>query len=528
MHEIGSIYTTMKYAIIAAGEGSRLAQEGVELPKPLVKVNGEPLIDRLIRIFMDNDAEEIDVICNDRTTLVSQHLARLQEDGLNGRRIPLKFMVKSTPSSMHSLYEISKWLGDAPFVLTTVDTIFKEWEFEEYIEDFKALLSKDKKDLWNNSDGLMAVTDYIDDEKPLYVSTDEKFGITGFHDEQNGCRYVSGGIYGLTPKSLQTLQRCIERGESRMRNFQRAMISEGMYLTACPFGKILDIDHKDDIRKAEDFLKDDCYAIYRAERFSPNSIERDKAIMDAVCEKLSKYYNIVNCDEDDFARAEIWLTGTESFISMARSRKALNKLMMVEEGANTIVNKPSAVFAMSRINIDRLLRENDIPCAPLSGNDGWWIKRGDETAQSKEDVVFAASDKEKDDAIARFKERGISNIVVTAHVKGDLVKFYGVNGTDFFNVSYPTDGTFSKFGNEKLNGKAQHTPFDKGYLHEQATKLATLTGIDVYGGDCIVREDGSLAIIDFNDWPSFSCCREEAAEAIANLVVERNVARNIN
>ena len=47
----------MKYAIIAAGEGSRLAAEGITVPKPLVEVNGEYLIDRLIRIFMQNDAE---------------------------------------------------------------------------------------------------------------------------------------------------------------------------------------------------------------------------------------------------------------------------------------------------------------------------------------------------------------------------------------------------------------------------------------------------------------------------------------
>ena len=52
----------MKYAIIAAGEGSRLAAEGIELPKPLVEVGGKALIDRLIGIFMDNGAEEIVVI----------------------------------------------------------------------------------------------------------------------------------------------------------------------------------------------------------------------------------------------------------------------------------------------------------------------------------------------------------------------------------------------------------------------------------------------------------------------------------
>ena len=43
-------------------------------------------------------------------------------------------------------------------------------------------------------------------------------------------------------------------------------------------------------------------------------------------------------------------------------------------------------------------------------------------------------------------------------------------------------------------------------------------GLDVYGGDCIVREDGTFCIIDLNDWPSFSRCREEAAKAIAGKV----------
>ena len=69
----------MKFAVIAAGEGSRLASEGVGVPKPLAEVKGEKLIDRLIRIFMDNDAEEIVVICNDKTNQVSQHLSRLRK-----------------------------------------------------------------------------------------------------------------------------------------------------------------------------------------------------------------------------------------------------------------------------------------------------------------------------------------------------------------------------------------------------------------------------------------------------------------
>ncbi len=239
----------MKFAIIAAGEGSRLAQEGVSAPKPLVKVNGEALIDRLIRIFKGNGATEIVVICNNIMPEVKRHLEEIKSGGIDDD-VPLTLVVKTTPSSMHSFYEISGRLTDAPFCLTTVDTIFREEEFSRYIEEFKAAVS-------NGLDGMMGVTDFIDDEKPLYVRTGEDMDITGFPDENDGsCRFISGGIYGLTPKATVTLDKCIKRGESRMRNFQRALIEDNFKLKAWKFSKVLDIDHATDIEKAEKFLRE--------------------------------------------------------------------------------------------------------------------------------------------------------------------------------------------------------------------------------------------------------------------------------
>ncbi len=234
----------MKYAIIAAGEGSRLAQEGVKDPKPLVRVSGERLIDRLMRVFAENGASEIVVICNEQMSAVAQHLDAVAKSG----RLPLKFMVKSTPSSMHSAWELSQWLNDEPFILTTVDTIFREKEFATYAKTFELRAAT------GELDGLMGVTDYIDDEKPLYVKTDDALTITGFFDTDDQPKYISGGIYGLTPKAIPVLQRCIERGESRMRNFQRALVADGLVLKAYPFSKVLDIDHASDIEKAESFL----------------------------------------------------------------------------------------------------------------------------------------------------------------------------------------------------------------------------------------------------------------------------------
>ena len=67
----------MDYAIIAAGEGSRLVQEGVKWPKPLVQLNGTALIDRLINVFLKNDASSISIIVNEEMTEVQEHLRKL-------------------------------------------------------------------------------------------------------------------------------------------------------------------------------------------------------------------------------------------------------------------------------------------------------------------------------------------------------------------------------------------------------------------------------------------------------------------
>lgn len=231
----------MKFAIISAGEGSRLSQEGVQLPKPLVQLNGVAMIDRLIDIFAKNGAEQVVVIINNEVPQTKEHLAKLKENS----PVPLEVIVKTTPSSMHSFYELSPYLKDDKFCLTTVDTIFREDEFTAFIESFKA----------SDKDGMMAVTDYIDDEKPLYISTGKDLDITGFHDSATAdCRYISGGIYCLSPKAIDTLQRCMDGGMSRMRNFQRQLVADGLKLKAYPFSKILDVDHTSDIVKAEAFL----------------------------------------------------------------------------------------------------------------------------------------------------------------------------------------------------------------------------------------------------------------------------------
>ncbi len=232
----------MNYAIIAAGEGSRLAQEGVSKPKPLVELCGEPMIMRLINIMGRCNAESVSIIVNEQMTEVREFVEGIKAP------FPINLVVKTTPSSMHSMWELSKVLPRGKFCLTTVDTIFREQDFARYIAAFEAD---------DESDGMWAVTPFVEDEKPLWVEVDEQMRITAFSDSrERDAHLVSGGVYAMTDAAFAVLNSCIERGVSRMRNFQRALIEAGFRLKAYSIEKIIDVDHASDVAVAEAFIRE--------------------------------------------------------------------------------------------------------------------------------------------------------------------------------------------------------------------------------------------------------------------------------
>jgi NDP-sugar pyrophosphorylase family protein len=230
----------MDFAVIAAGEGSRLREEGFEHPKPMVRLHGMPLIHRLINLFLQNGAERILVIINEYSPEVEAYLQTLSLP------VPLVVIKKNTPSSLHSFYELASQIRSERFCLTTVDTVFEEEAFARYIAAFRA----DKE-----YDGLLAVTPFVDDEKPLYVRTGGNLLIEAFEDSDTGkAAFVSGGVYGLHRRVVPIVRQAVEGGTERMRNFQRLMLQEGLRLKAFPFDKIVDIDHVRDIGLAEEWL----------------------------------------------------------------------------------------------------------------------------------------------------------------------------------------------------------------------------------------------------------------------------------
>lgn len=237
----------------------------------------------------------------------------------------------------------------------------------------------------------------------------------------------------------------------------------------------------------------------------------------------------------EYTEAEFILMGEQEkyLFNMARERSTLNYLKQIENNGVVVINSGFGVENCSRAAMTRLLIENGIP-HPASiivdvtedptgklaqmDADAFWIKRGDSHTIHREDVTYARNIAEAKSILQEFAFRDIPNAVINEHLVGDLVKFYGVADTDFFYWFYPFDLSLTKFGLEAVNGVAKEFPFNVEALKKACDKAGEILDVKIYGGDCVVDSNGDFKIIDFNDWPSFAPCRDEAAPYIAECI----------
>lgn len=267
--------------------------------------------------------------------------------------------------------------------------------------------------------------------------------------------------------------------------------------------------------------------VRRENMFSPNHVGNDAAIFSLTVAFLREQGYVVNeYDEAEFIARP---TKEKVIFNMSRSEEAIKKLQILEDDGCVVINSGYGIENCTREKMTKLLIRNEVPypeslivetstsiIAQLQQKNmqQCWLKRGDFHAIHKEDVSFARHPQEAQSILQEYAMRGIRRAVINRHLVGDLIKFYGVRGTEFFYWFYPFDLNHSKFGHEQINGKAIGIPFLVEEMQEICSEAAQVLNVDIYGGDCIISPDGEIRIIDLNDWPSFAPCRDKAAPYI--------------
>jgi NDP-sugar pyrophosphorylase family protein len=227
--------------ILAGGEGSRLAAEGVEVPKPLLEVGGEPLAVRLLGTLAGLGCETLTCMVRADATGVRETLA--------ARRFgpPLAVRPCRTPSSLHTLAAGLRVVSPGLVFCTMVDTIMRA-------RDWRALYDATARQLARGADLVLAVTPYVDDESPLYVATDAAGVVSAVGSQPVGPPQVTGGVYGLSGAARRAATEAVDGGVERMRGFLTWLVARGARIRAVGVPRIIDLDHESDLRLANAWL----------------------------------------------------------------------------------------------------------------------------------------------------------------------------------------------------------------------------------------------------------------------------------
>lgn len=231
----------MKAAILAAGKGTRLKNVLGEEPKALLKICGTPMIERLIHILVKNGIQDLVVIIRKDAT----NLRRFLEDEKTETKITI--VQESTESAMASFFALEPYLRKEPFLLFTVDTIYKEEDFSRFIDFCRKNPSADL---------LLTATSFILDEKPVFVQFGQKGRITAVGRKylQSG-RLVLAGMYYCSPKIYREIDNALKHNIEHLSDFFGWVVVNGYDVRGIEVSKVIDVDDEGDIKEAEKLLE---------------------------------------------------------------------------------------------------------------------------------------------------------------------------------------------------------------------------------------------------------------------------------
>ncbi|MCH5239113.1 MAG: hypothetical protein J1F38_02725 [Muribaculaceae bacterium] len=257
-------------------------------------------------------------------------------------------------------------------------------------------------------------------------------------------------------------------------------------------------------------------AIKRSPEYSPGNVEADAAILQGVVDKLCQTGAEVQIISEDELKG--LPTIPPIVVNMCRKDESIAFLKELEKTGTMVINSAFGIENCQREKMTLLFKENGIPTPEniivnttgisldsslQNGIEKCWVKKGVGHTLCEDDIRFCKSGEEVADVIHEFYSRGIHKAIISRHAEGDQIKFYGVDGQPFF---YTTPCRYL---------------YDLNELKMIASTLSKIFGVSIFGGDCIIGIDGSISILDFNDWPSFKSCRDKAIPHIAECIISK-------
>jgi NDP-sugar pyrophosphorylase family protein len=243
MGESHKLYTVpFSAGIIAAGDGTRLKTFYPQVIKPLLPISGLPLVHWTASSLIAAGAQEIVALFNSQ--------GREVPDYLRGQKWPVQwtFLEANTASSWESFRLVSRTLADERerFLISTVDALISLKEVSRFAQTALYILPSDQPA------AALALTRFVEDEKPLWADIDETDRITALGPASRQRRFVTCGLYALNRPLAQSMQEPQFYGS--LREFWSSAVNDGIPITGVLLAKTVDVDRPEDVATAEEFV----------------------------------------------------------------------------------------------------------------------------------------------------------------------------------------------------------------------------------------------------------------------------------
>ncbi len=182
--------TSQLMVIMAGGKGTRLYPHTKSCPKPMVEVNGKPMLEHIITRARDHGCHEFVIAVHHLGGIIKEYFG-------DGKRfgISIDYISEESPLGTAGALSLLTPIPTEPFVVINGDVI-TQINYSDLVDFHRR----------SNSLLTMAVRKY-EWQQPFGVVHTEGTRIVGFEEKPIRSSYVNAGIYVVDPKVLSVLHK---------------------------------------------------------------------------------------------------------------------------------------------------------------------------------------------------------------------------------------------------------------------------------------------------------------------------------
>ena len=227
-----------KAVILAAGRGTRMGELTREIPKPLIPLNGRPMLLHILDRIAAAGVEEV--------LLVTGYLAEQIEEVASGHGLRVSFRRQETVNGTAKAALLARqWVGVSPFLLTFGDILAEPEHYVGMRESFTGF------------DGVLAARYVEDPYQGAAIYVDEERRVQRIIEKPergtSTTHWNSAGIYVFSPIVFDELERVplSARGEYEATSAITQMLDAGRALKMFALeGTWMDVGRPEDLAAA--------------------------------------------------------------------------------------------------------------------------------------------------------------------------------------------------------------------------------------------------------------------------------------